>query len=213
MKQKYIVSILGLLAITATGMSSAMAADSDSGPYIAGAIGQKSTTFQESFTVPPLSLTFNQGDTSFFGQISGGYGFDFGKGFKLRAGLFYDLGNGNAGSISLGGVGAVTSKEKRRYGVAIEPGYALSRDATTYLKLTYNWARVTQTAPDLSTSQNFSGFGYGLGLRYMANKNVYVYGEWQKVDYGSKTTAVDDDVFETIKPKTTLGLFGVGYKF
>lgn len=211
MKTKYIVSILGLLAITAPGMSSAMAADSDSGPYIAGAIGQKSTTFQESFTTDP-PFSFNQGDTSFFGQISGGYGFDFGNGFKLRAGLFYDLGNGNAGSISLGGVGASTSKEKGRYGVAIEPGYALSRDATTYLKLTYNWARVTQTDSDLS-SQNFSGFGYGLGLRYMVNKNVYVYGEWQEVDYGSKTTDVGDGVFVTIKPKTTLGLFGVGYKF
>ena len=59
----------------------------------------------------------------------------------------------------------------------------------------------------------FAGFGYGLGLKHMVNTSAFVYAEWRQVNYERKTYAYGGCDSETIKPKTTLGLFGAGIKF
>lgn len=206
----------GLMMVCAVAVSPAMAADSFAGPGIAVAAGQKSTTMNDTVTAGGVAASAYTGDTSVFGQISGEYTFSVGANVRLGAGVFLDVGDGKAGSATFtaGGATATASfKETRRYGVAVEPGIALGDNALVYMKLTYNRARGEASSTAGSGSETFAGFGYGLGLKHMVNTSVFVYAEWQQVNYERKTYAYSGGASETIKPKTTLGLFGVGTKF
>jgi opacity protein-like surface antigen len=60
--------------------------------------------------------------------------------------------------------------------------------------------------PDIS--KRLSGIGYGAGISVMLNKNIFAKAEVQQVSYNSWT--YDDD---TMKPSTTIGTIGIGYKF
>jgi len=69
---------------------------------------------------------------------------------------------------------------------------------------------------NMSAEQNVNGFGYGVGVKHLLYKHVYVGLEVQKVDYSSATykKAYEnrEDVY-TVKPKQLQGLISVGYKF
>ena len=217
MKQKHFVSLLGLLGIIAVGVPSAMAADSFSGLYILGGIGQKSTNVELNAVGVGATGSAKTGDTSFFGQLSGGYTFAPGGDFRLGIGAFFDLGDGKAGdgSATVGGIsGAFSLKETRHYGISIEPGLAVTKDSLAYAKLMYNWIKGEANATGVSTtSENFRAFGYGLGLKHLINANTFLYAEWQKADYDTKSFSDGAGGTFSLKPRQAVGLFGVGMTF
>ena len=70
------------------------AAESFSGFYISGGIGQKNGNVNESLTNGGTTVSLQFGDNSLAGQISGGYSFAMDGGLRLGIGAFYDLGKG-----------------------------------------------------------------------------------------------------------------------
>ena len=205
------------LTFAVAAAPAASAADAFSGFYLSGGIGQKSTTMEEGISVTGGSGSVKIGDTSFFGQFGGGYSFAPSQDFRIGLGAFVDAGDGKAGDLSLSAGGTTVSgslKETRHYGMSIEPGFVIGKDTVAYGKLMYNWAtgESGNNVGLTTTSQKFSGFGYGLGLKRMVNSNVYLYAEWQQTDYDTKTIT-NGTATTTLKPKQTLGLFGIGMTF
>jgi opacity protein-like surface antigen len=130
--------------------------------------------------------------------IQGDYAFAINPQFTLSVGatlgagdLFF--GTGSAGDIKL----------KDTYAVYIAPGYLLNESTLVYAKL----ASISGTAYD-ATSVSLSGAGYGLGARFMDNKNMYYQVEFIHNQYQDK-----DFPTVTNKFKGSLVSFGLGYKF
>ncbi len=118
--------------------------------------------------------------------------FTLGVGATLGAGDLV-FGTGSAGDIKL----------KDTYAAYIAPGYLLNDSTLIYAKL----ASISGTAYD-ATSVSLSGIGYGLGARFMDNKNMYYQVEFIQNQYQDK-----DFPTVTNKFKGSLVSFGLGYKF
>lgn len=195
-----------------------MAAESFSGFYVLGGIGQKNENVEQSVSNAGVSASSKFGDTSFVGQLGGGYSFALDGGFRIGLGAFIDLGDGKAGgaTATLAGLSATYAlKETRHYGISVEPGFAFTKDTVGYVKLMYNWAKAEATLSGATTgfgSSSFSAFGYGLGVKSVVSNNVYVFGEWQQTQYNTATFA-SGAATVGYKPNETLGLVGIGMNF
>jgi hypothetical protein len=216
--KKYLIKAAVVMATCVAGITSAMAADSFSGFYLSGGIGQKSAGVEESVSGPGGTGSIKLGDTSFAGQLAGGYSFAFDGGMRLALGGFYDIGDGKAGggTLTLGGLSATyTVKETRHFGIAIEPGYAFSKDSVAYVKLMYNWITGEETLTGGASgyaSSRFNAFGYGVGLKSKISNAAYVYAEWQQAQYGSNTFPSGTSTI-SYKPNESIGLVGIGMQF
>jgi len=217
MNNKHIAVLAGLFVAVAAAPA-AMAADSFSGFYVSGGIGQKSANVEEGVSNAGAAASIKLGDNSFVGQFAGGYSFALDGGIRLGLGGFIDLGDGKAGggSLSIAGLnGTYAAKETRHYGISIEPGFAFTKDTVGYVKLMYNWIKGEETLSGASTgsaSNTFSAFGYGLGVKTIVSNNVYIFGEWQQSQYNTASFA-SGAATVTYKPNESLGLVGVGIHF
>lgn len=207
-----------VLAGAMAGMNVATAAEPFTGFYVGGGLGQKTTNVEEGVSGGGNSGSLKLGDNSFFGQLSAGYGLAFDGGLRLGLGMFYDVGDGKAGSATatVGGLNATYSlKETRHYGVSLEPGYAVTKDAVVYAKLMYNWMKGEETlsgATAGSASKNFSAFGYGAGLKQALGGGLYLFAEWQRVQYDTASFASGASTI-SFKPSASSGLIGLGLQF
>ena len=143
--------------------------------------------------------------------------------FNLAANVFYNIGNQsvadlNSARSTAGSNLNISGKFKNTYGVAIEPGYNFNKETLGYLKLAYVSTSLSGTGtytepgePADSSSQNirFNGIGYGVGVKRMIDKNLFVGADFLYTQYQSKT---DADQFTT-KPNQMSYMIGVGYKF
>ena len=139
----------------------------------------------------------------------------------IGIGVFANFGSTNAGEITLTAPGVSLTeqlKEDARYGISFEPGITFHQDTAVYLKLTASWAKFTGNvaANGISTvevSNNHSGIGYGAGIKHLVDKKIFIFAEFEQVDFQSKTEALGGGESLTIKPKNTQGLLGIGYQF
>jgi outer membrane immunogenic protein len=196
------------LALAGFGLSSVAQSQSFNGAYIDAGIGFRGTTANVS--VPGASV--DVGKSSALGSVAAGWSWNPGGGFVLGVGAFANDGGSSAAELSAGG-DRIGLKQKEGYGVSIEPGVEMGQSNVAYLKLSANWAKFEATASasglgSASTSDTYTGFGYGAGVKHLMNNNMFVFAEWQQVDFQSK-----DVNGVTIKPKNTLGLIGVGWQF
>ena len=191
-------------------------AGSFDGPFIQGGIGAaRSETEIKNYT----HINSLGSKTSFIGQIAGGYSQSFGD-FNLAASLFYDLGKQKAGDKTYAENPSETyhwtTKLKNTWGLAIEPGWNLTPSLLLYAKLAYvqskgeSKATHLQTGASNSGSRNLHGFGYGLGAKYLLNKNIYALAEIQQTDFQKKSIGTDNI---KVQPDSLTAIFGVGYKF
>lgn len=142
-------------------------------------------------------------DTSTNGSVQGSYGVPINDKFVLGVGANVGLGDLDAGSFN-----GVSVKAKDMYSVYLEPGYRVNETMLVYGKVSYQRMKGELAGAGTSASDNFDGYGLGVGVRSMINDKFYVQAELTEVDYSSKTVSGID-----IKPKQTLGTIGVGYKF
>ncbi|MGI9082811.1 MAG: outer membrane protein [Candidatus Fonsibacter lacus] len=123
--------------------------------------------------------------------------------FLLAFGATYDLNDQKVGNF----LGA-NFKYKDHYSIYIAPTYALTENSALFLKVGYHDIKGAASDGDVSLSKNFSGWGYGAGIKVMLDKNLYAQAELQRVEYGSETQ--DGISFE---PTTSAGIISIGYKF
>lgn len=147
-------------------------------------------------------------DRSQNASLQAAYGAVLGRHGVLGFGVTYSLGDLKAGSVSAGGR-SVDFRLKNLYSLYVEPGYAVSDSWLAYAKLGYFGVRNGEESVDgVTHSKTFGGLGYGLGIRTMLDKNLYLQIEFIQADYNRKT--VD---FGTYRSMTSTGSVGLGFKF
>lgn len=152
---------------------------------------------------------FNKnGDSSTNVGVQAAYGLALGESFVLGLGATYDFGDLKGGSISTTS-GGYELKGKDRYSVYIEPGFAISSSTMAYAKLGYQGVKgEINLSTGQTLSDDYSGVGYGAGIRSMLNRNMYLQAEFVQIYFDEKTQGGIRS-----KPSATVGTLGVGYKF
>lgn len=132
--------------------------------------------------------------------LQGGYAWALGDSFVLGLNLALGFGENKAGT-AIDGTTEFTTKTRATW--SLEPGFAVSNSVLIYGKLTANGAMNVTTN---NTDKTITGNGFGLGVRYLVNKNFYVQGAYDSV--GEYTGA-----YTNVKQSSTAFSLGVGYKF
>lgn len=160
------------------------------------------------------------GKSDYFGAVGIDYGFKINEKFVALIGAEIDVNDTTVYKSnevdSSGDASSVKFKQKNSYGVYVAPGYMINDDALLYAKLSYNRAKFSATftegSESGSLSDNFDGFGFGVGARVFVAKNIYLNAEWQKITYGSEKFT-DNEGAVKFKPESTVGTVGIGYNF
>ena len=230
---------LAIAAALGAASSLAMAGGFD-GPFVQLGIGGSSTSTKVSnltFANSDISANGTTSSGSFNGLVSAGYSQDFGafneslKGFNLAANMFYVIGNQSAGSSAMSGIDGygnqrslgLNYKLKNTFGISVEPGWNFTESTLGYVKLAwvntqftgngsvYNSDGDPQSNGSLDKSKSLNGFGYGLGVKQLVTKNIFVGVDLMGVTYNSYTLPDSGDV--KFKPNQFMGFASVGYKF
>ena len=241
---------LAIAAALGAASTLAMAGGFD-GPFVQLGIGGSNTynkVGDMSIVNGGPSLNGTQSGSSFNGIVSAGYSKDMGafnqslKGFNLAANLFYVIGNQKSGSNSSTGPdtmddGTVLSstltgnyKLENTWGISVEPGWNFTESTLGYVKLAWvnsyaksniNYTNAGGGYAVVNGSKNINGFGYGLGVKHLLTKNIFVGVDMMGVTYGNsfKNTVGDtngDSGGQSVasnKFSQFMGFASVGYKF
>jgi len=159
------------------------------------------------------------GRSEYFGAVGIDYGFKLNEKFVALIGAEIDVNDTTfykSTDVDNGVVSTAKFKQKNSYGIYVAPGYMINEDTLLYTKLSYNRAKLsakfTEGNDSGSLSDNFDGFGFGVGARVFVAKNIYLNAEWQKITYGSEKFS-DSDGTTKFKPESTVGTIGIGYNF
>lgn len=108
-------------------------------------------------------------------------------------------------SVNTGAVNGINFSSKNRTSVDLIPGYAITPSAMVYGKLSaLSGTAAALNATGTESTANLSGIGYGVGMRYLIDKNLFVQGDVSSNRY--------NDVGNNGLSSTALAI-GVGYKF
>ena len=98
---------------------------------------------------------------------------------------------------------------KDNYSLYVEPGVLVSPKTLAYGKLSFQGASgELKSSAGTSSRDDYTGYGFGLGVRTLLNANVYVQAEIMQVNYNEKSS-----LGLSAKPSSTLGNIGLGYQF
>jgi opacity protein-like surface antigen len=209
-------------AITALslGIASSVAfAGSFDGPFVQAGIGFSNAQTKVNTHWPDTNIDTKVNDSSFIGQIAGGYSQSWGQ-FSLAASAYYVIGDQKAGSIYMStpqyGVNTYEFKNKNTWGITIDPGINLSESALAYLKLGYGQTtgKGTEVFENVTYTydQTYGGFSYGAGVKYRLTPKLYGVVEILQSNYSSKTVNFPDGHI-SFQPSSLIGVIGVGYRF
>lgn len=152
--------------------------------------------------------SFKNSDTSQTANLQAAYGFAASDSFVLGVGLTYGPGDIKAGSATTGGVG-YELKAKDLYSLYVEPGFLVANSTLAYGKVSYQGMKgETRLSTGATLSDNFTGTGYGAGIRTMLGSNLYLQAELEQIGYSERSNSG-----LTSKPTATMGSVGLGYRF
>jgi len=183
------------------GMACALLANAQSSNFEGASIA---LNLNSATLASKLADTVAVGESSTNGSIQGAYSFALNENGLFSVGATYALGDLKAGSIS---TSSFTIKAKNLYTIYAEPAF-VNGNTAFYGKLAYIATKGAITASTANYNQNFSGTGYGVGIRTLVDKNLYLQVEFMNSNFRSKT--VDGT---TVEPDGTIGTVGIGYKF
>lgn len=184
--------------------------------------------YTESYTEPGYSTSGSLdlgGNQDVIGALNVWYGFNLTPTVVLQIGGTYDLGKTEVTdySYSYPGYGySEEAKESNHYSLYVAPGYRVTPKTLVYGKIAYHDMKLKGTASDSygyseSTSDNFSGWGFGAGVSTMLTNNIFVYAEAQHVMYDEETVFSETDIYgtwtEKLEPSSTIGSIGIGWNF
>ncbi len=170
-------------------------------------IGANANASTSSTEVSNVNGSVDLGKSSQNVSLQAAYGVDLGNNYVLGLGATYALGDLKSGSASTGGFNA-NLKGKDAYSIYLEPGYAISNSTLVYGKLAYLNMKGEVEGTGYRGSKNFSGVGYGIGVRHKLNKNLFLQGEIAQSEYSDESISGT-----TYKPSATTGTVGIGYQF
>jgi opacity protein-like surface antigen len=201
---------IAFIASIAAASSVAMAGE---GFYASLGIGAVGANYHrtEAATANDGALDLNVGQTNSIGVVDLGYAIALNKDWSLGLGLAFDLGKTKAGSLIDAGPPSLSIKfsGKNHYSLYVQPSYNLNDSTAVFGKVGYHTIKGEVIDIDGNNdSSKIHGLGYGLGLKTMVTKNVYIQTEVMWVNYKDEVGAAD-----TNKLKTTSGLVSVGYQF
>jgi outer membrane immunogenic protein len=154
-------------------------------------------TLENTKTETNTGTTFGTKDaTSTNLQVQGGYAWALGDSFVLGLNLGLGFGENKAGDFA-----TASATNKARAAWSIEPGFAVSNTTLVYGKFTLNGA--TYSEPGIEKTE--TGTGYGIGARFLMNKNVFLQAGYDVVSYNA--------AYANLKQSSSALSFGVGYKF
>ena len=123
--------------------------------------------------------------------------------FAIGLGGSYSSGNHQAGTYANGSAASINN----RYSIDVIPTVALGNNFQLYGKLSSIYGTAAST--DGVATSNVQGVGYGIGVRKMLDKNLFVQAgydlnKFNDITYSNGTTAaLQENVYS----------IGIGYKF
>ena len=182
------------------GMACALSANAQSSNFEGASVALN----VNSATLTTAISTVAVGESSTNGSIQGAYSFALSESGLFSVGATYALGDLKAGSIS---TSSITVKAKNLYTIYAEPAI-VNGNTAFYGKLAYIATKGVLTTSSTTYNSNFSGIGYGVGIRTLMDKNMYVQVEFMNSNFNSNTINGT-----TVEPDGTIGTIGIGYKF
>jgi outer membrane immunogenic protein len=158
---------------------------------------------------------------SFSGSIGLGYGLSINNDFLLTLGVDYSPLTAKTGNTSDAGI-SYNYKISNRTNIFVAPGYVIDKDKLAYVKAGYSMQTMKvenfTNGMGSNPSNTLNGYVLGLGYKQLFGKNIYIFGEGNYYNYGSKSYTNDFGAVngtDTFNAKATAYQFllGVGYKF
>ena len=145
--------------------------------------------------------------------LDAAYTFGIQKDFFVALGLSYQINDTSFGSFIDSDDFVSSYETTKAYSLYISPMFALNNNTAVFLKGSLNTINIVETyafdGGETTTDIKIKDkFGYGFGIQHMINKNAFAKLEYEKIDFGSKTTDGVKNGFETEAFK-----IGIGYKF
>lgn len=179
------------------------------------------------------------GDNEFVAGLNVSYGFALGPTMILRVGATYDFNDTDVESStsSYSNIRGESDRtwtsveESDHYSLYVAPGILLGERTLAYAKLAYHNMELSEkyswveydTGGDVfdsyssKGSEDFAGWGFGLGIETRVTSNICFSVEVQHVRYGSETmygeTGPGYVYQEKVEPDSTIGTFGLSYRF
>jgi outer membrane immunogenic protein len=135
--------------------------------------------------------------------LQGQYNFALSDQFVLGLGATYELTKPKAGTAPSTNVSSKATSVSSFY---VAPGFAVNDTILIYGKVASLAATVDYS--DTSTTNSFSGLGYGIGVQNLLTKNLLIQAEVLSSKYDDKTVGG-----VTLGGTVTTLSVGVGYKF
>lgn len=136
--------------------------------------------------------------------------------FEFGASVFWNPASEDAGKLTVG-TGSGDLKQWSHWGVGAEAGWKLAEPTTVYARLEYHRAtfELSTSAPGLAAEgdEQHNGCGYGFGVRHMMQQNMYVFAEWQQVEFDDEDYPTIGGGTANLEPSNTIGLIGLGMRF
>jgi opacity protein-like surface antigen len=165
---------------------------------VLGGVNVAASTFEVIAKNGPSPQAAASTSSNFLAQ--GEYTFSVGSQITLGLGATIGIGDLVFGTIP----DNPEFKLKETYSAYIAPGYLLNESTLVYAKL----ASISGSIYNIKGSESLSGMGYGVGARFLSNKNMYYQIEFIQNQYKDK-----EDSSKTYKTKGSVVSLGVGYKF
>lgn len=155
-------------------------------------------------TTNVLNLGSDSGNSTGLG-LQAQYSIALNNQFVLGLGASYSLGNRKAGSL---GLPLTDFSTKNAASIDITPSYAISDSLLVYGKLSSVGVTLMSNTAGTESSDSLTGIGYGLGLRSMIDKNLYIQAGYDFNRYNDKTSGAN-----TLSGSSNIFSLGAGFKF
>ena len=176
------------------------------GPSIGVNLNVQSMSNKVSGTVNGTTISGTFGESSFGTSLKAAYGLALSQKSVLSLGGTYALVDAKAGTVA---AGSSTARfvGKNAMTLYLEPGVLVADKTILFGKVGYASVK-GDTEGVSSIATNFTGYTYGVGLRSMIDKNLYVEVEALQFSFSSKVISG-----VTYEPSGTQANIGLGYKF
>lgn len=189
------------------------------GFYAGGALGAGAVVHQLNSNIIPGGVEFNGlGGEGIFGELNGGYDYDFGS---WVAGVQLDgRYSGISTDLDTGGLGVGTLSVDADYGfdVIARAGWKFNEATLAYALAGYSWQHFEIDASSVGFTHDWdsSGFSVGGGLETAVSSNVsvnleYRYSQFDSEDFSSLFGAPDGTL--EVEPSFHTVRLGAKYKF
>ena len=149
-----------------------------------------------------------------------GYTAGLGDTFTLGGLVEYDIVNSKNVAVSQydptknSTTNGINIQQKYKTTFSLLPGIAIDETTMAYAKLGYSTFTTQVTAPGLNISSTQGSYNYGLGVKKLLDKNIYVFGECNYSTINNWNKSYTDGTVSTKFAGSSYNLIvGVGYKF